>query len=274
MPRVLIVDIDAHHGKSTQDIFYGDGSVFYFSIHQEGVHPGTGRFAERGREPGAVHTVNVPSPALSGDRVYTEVYQLVLQPILDGLQRELILVRLGLDGYCQDNSSQLTLNRLFYSFPPLLSSDLCTDSLKDLRSALAGSSSQAGSRTSSNPTWRESTPTCLRSTNGCPLRASQALRGDVPMPRDGVRAPRRSGSSDRRFARRRHFAAPPSMLRFLRLCDVVVESRPRGLHAGRRDPSTFRRTRIPRGLARELNCRRRAPSSHGTCGARWRCVSD
>lgn len=115
VPRVLIVDIDAHHGKSTHDIFYGDGSVFYFSIHQEGAHPGTGRFTERGRDAGALATVNVPIPALSGDRVYLEVFQRVLQPILDGFQPELILVSLGEDAYCQDNFSQLNLTEWVYS---------------------------------------------------------------------------------------------------------------------------------------------------------------
>ncbi len=109
VPRVLIVDIDAHHGKSTHDIFYADGSVFYFSIHQEGAHPGTGRFEERGRGPGDLNTANVPIPALSGDRVYAEVFRLVLQPILDGFQPELILVSLGMDAYCQDNFSQLNM---------------------------------------------------------------------------------------------------------------------------------------------------------------------
>src|SRR5438552_3769190 len=32
--KVLIVDWDVHHGNGTQDIFYEDGSVFYFSTHQ------------------------------------------------------------------------------------------------------------------------------------------------------------------------------------------------------------------------------------------------
>src|SRR5262249_16645889 len=32
--RVAIVDWDVHHGNGTQDIFYSDPSVFYFSTHQ------------------------------------------------------------------------------------------------------------------------------------------------------------------------------------------------------------------------------------------------
>src|SRR5581483_4499768 len=36
LERVLIADWDVHHGNGTQDIFYADGSVLFFSTHQ---HP-------------------------------------------------------------------------------------------------------------------------------------------------------------------------------------------------------------------------------------------
>ncbi|PWT74563.1 MAG: hypothetical protein C5B60_06555, partial [Chloroflexi bacterium] len=38
--RVLIVDYDVHHGNGTQDIFYDDGTVVYFSTHQSPLYPG------------------------------------------------------------------------------------------------------------------------------------------------------------------------------------------------------------------------------------------
>jgi acetoin utilization deacetylase AcuC-like enzyme len=40
--RVLIADWDVHHGNGTQDIFYADPSVFFFSTHQWPWYPGTG----------------------------------------------------------------------------------------------------------------------------------------------------------------------------------------------------------------------------------------
>ena len=46
--RVLIVDWDVHHGNGTQDIFYADPSVFFFSTHQWPLYPGTGRADETG----------------------------------------------------------------------------------------------------------------------------------------------------------------------------------------------------------------------------------
>jgi len=50
--RVLIVDWDVHHGNGTQDIFYTDGSVFYFSTHQSPWYPGTGDADETGEGKG------------------------------------------------------------------------------------------------------------------------------------------------------------------------------------------------------------------------------
>ena len=46
--RVLIADWDVHHGNGTQDIFYADGTVFFFSTHQI---PGI-RAPARPRKPG------------------------------------------------------------------------------------------------------------------------------------------------------------------------------------------------------------------------------
>ena len=38
--RVLVVDIDAHHGNGTQDIFWDDPRVLYVSFHQHPLYPG------------------------------------------------------------------------------------------------------------------------------------------------------------------------------------------------------------------------------------------
>ena len=51
--RVLIADWDVHHGNGTQDIFYTDGSVFFFSTHQHPWYPGTGAPDETGEGAGA-----------------------------------------------------------------------------------------------------------------------------------------------------------------------------------------------------------------------------
>ena len=53
--RIAIVDFDVHHGNGTQDVFAGDDSVLYVSLHQPGIYPGTGARGE-----GGATTVNVP----------------------------------------------------------------------------------------------------------------------------------------------------------------------------------------------------------------------
>ena len=48
LDRVLIVDWDVHHGNGTQDIFYADERVGFFSIHRWPFYPGTGDADETG----------------------------------------------------------------------------------------------------------------------------------------------------------------------------------------------------------------------------------
>ena len=50
--RVLIVDWDVHHGNGTQDAFYEDEQVTFFSAHRFPFYPGSGRKAESGRGKG------------------------------------------------------------------------------------------------------------------------------------------------------------------------------------------------------------------------------
>ena len=52
LSRVLIVDWDVHHGNGTQDAFYSDGRVHFFSSHRFPFYPGTGDTNETGTGPG------------------------------------------------------------------------------------------------------------------------------------------------------------------------------------------------------------------------------
>src|SRR5580692_11082936 len=56
--RVMIADWDVHHGNGTQDIFYSDASVFFFSTHQFPWYPGTGDLEETGEGAGKSTTLN------------------------------------------------------------------------------------------------------------------------------------------------------------------------------------------------------------------------
>ena len=46
--RVAILDIDAHHGNGTQDVFYDAPGRALRQCHQWPLYPGTGRRTETG----------------------------------------------------------------------------------------------------------------------------------------------------------------------------------------------------------------------------------
>ncbi len=66
LERVMIIDYDVHHGNGTQEMFYEDPHVLYFSVHQAPFYPGTGLSEERGEGPGLGTTINIPLPAGCG----------------------------------------------------------------------------------------------------------------------------------------------------------------------------------------------------------------
>ncbi len=102
LKRVLIVDFDAHHGNGTQDVFYEDDSVFYFSAHQHPLYPGTGRPAETGRGKGAGYTLNVELAAGSGDAALLAALRGSLKPAMEKFRPEFVLVSAGFDGHVDD----------------------------------------------------------------------------------------------------------------------------------------------------------------------------
>jgi len=99
---VLIVDWDVHHGNGTQDIFYADSSVFYFSIHEQGLYPFTGAAAEIGDGPGAGATLNVPLAPGSGIDEVLPAFDEHLLPAMEEFRPELVLVSAGFDSRAGD----------------------------------------------------------------------------------------------------------------------------------------------------------------------------
>ncbi len=102
LPRVLIVDWDAHHGNGTQHAFETDPSVLFFSAHQYPLFPGTGLFTEVGRGPGEGYTINLPLPRGYGDPEYLALFERVLRPVAEAFRPELILVSAGFDIHRSD----------------------------------------------------------------------------------------------------------------------------------------------------------------------------
>ena len=107
--RVLIIDYDAHHGNGTQDIFYNDGSVFYFSTHHYGAYPGSGSAAETGTGPGAGMILNVPMPPGAGDAQFLEALENKLVPAARNFKPDFILVSAGFDSMRNDVLGQFDI---------------------------------------------------------------------------------------------------------------------------------------------------------------------
>jgi acetoin utilization deacetylase AcuC-like enzyme len=100
--RVLIADFDVHHGNGTQDAFYADPRVLYFSTHQYPFYPGTGWMDETGTGEGEGTTVNFPMAAGWSDEEYLRAFNEVLVPMARNFQPQLILVSAGFDGHWSD----------------------------------------------------------------------------------------------------------------------------------------------------------------------------
>lgn len=104
--RMLIVDFDVHHGNGTQETFYDDSSVLFFSIHQYPYYPGSGDIDETGAGTGEGATINVPFPAGVGDGAYLAAIEEVLKPAARRFDPQLILVSAGYDAHWMDPLAQ------------------------------------------------------------------------------------------------------------------------------------------------------------------------
>lgn len=115
--RIAIVDFDVHHGNGTQDIFYADNSVQFFSIHMFGgyFYPGSGRLQEDGVKQGLGYTINAPLPAGTGDQGYQAVFDEIVEPLLEQFQPDLILVSAGFDAHWRDPLAKMQLSLRGYA---------------------------------------------------------------------------------------------------------------------------------------------------------------
>jgi len=102
LERVAILDWDVHHGNGTQHLFEEDASVFYASLHQWPLYPGTGAAGERGHGAGEGTTKNVPLPAGSGDGAWLEALEREVLPALEDFAPQFVLVSAGFDAHERD----------------------------------------------------------------------------------------------------------------------------------------------------------------------------
>lgn len=102
LERILLVDWDVHHGNGTEDSFYEDPRVLYFSIHQSPFYPGTGQVQALGKGPGEGYNLNVPLSARHDDFHYVRIFEDLLAPVARQYKPQFILVSAGFDGHDED----------------------------------------------------------------------------------------------------------------------------------------------------------------------------
>ncbi|MFH2126037.1 MAG: histone deacetylase [Pseudomonadota bacterium] len=102
LSRILVVDWDVHHGNGTEDIFYPESRVLYFSTHQSPLYPGTGQVSAVGQGSAKGRTINLPMPPGRGDLEHLQAFERLLLPVARQFRPQFILVSAGFDSHRED----------------------------------------------------------------------------------------------------------------------------------------------------------------------------
>jgi acetoin utilization deacetylase AcuC-like enzyme len=124
LERVAILDWDVHHGNGTQHLFEEDPSVFYASLHQWPLYPGTGSADERGLGAGEGTTLNAPQPPGAGDREWLGALEGTVLPALEAFRPEFVIVSAGFDAHERDPLAQTQLSTEAFGTMTVLALDL------------------------------------------------------------------------------------------------------------------------------------------------------
>ncbi len=109
LDRILIVDWDVHHGNGTQDTFYADGRVGFFSAHRWPFYPGTGAADETGTGDGLGTTRNLPVAFGTPRQKYRELFAGELEEFAARIRPQLVLISAGFDSHRADPIGSLGL---------------------------------------------------------------------------------------------------------------------------------------------------------------------
>jgi acetoin utilization deacetylase AcuC-like enzyme len=100
--KIAILDIDAHHGNGTQDIFLGEKNILYVSLHQSPLYPGTGLTSEK-------NCINFPLLPECNDELYLEKLELALNKIKKFCP-QILAISCGFDTYKGDYLTNFMLS--------------------------------------------------------------------------------------------------------------------------------------------------------------------
>ena len=99
LKRVAILEWDVHHGNGTERSFYRDDTVYYASLHQHPLYPGTGHPSERGLND---TNLNIQMPPGAGPDRWMEALEKEVLPEFARFDPDFLLISCGFDAHRQD----------------------------------------------------------------------------------------------------------------------------------------------------------------------------
>jgi acetoin utilization deacetylase AcuC-like enzyme len=110
--RVAVIDVDAHHGNGTQEIFYARADVFYGSAHVDPAHGWFPHFVGFASEEGVADGVganrNLPLAPGAGDEEWLRAVERLVEEVR-AWRAGALVVSLGVDGAADDPNSPFGL---------------------------------------------------------------------------------------------------------------------------------------------------------------------
>ena len=110
--KVAYIDVDAHHGDGTQNIFWDDPRVLTISLHETGLtlFPGTGFANETGGAAAEGTAVNVALPAGTSDAGWLRAFYAVVPQLVGAFEPGVIVSQHGCDSHRNDPLTHLNLS--------------------------------------------------------------------------------------------------------------------------------------------------------------------
>ncbi|MEX2324992.1 MAG: acetoin utilization protein AcuC [Nitriliruptoraceae bacterium] len=109
--RICYVDVDVHHGDGVERMFWDDPRVLTISLHESGkfLFPGTGAVTDIGGAQAPASAVNAPLlPGTSG-KLWLEVFDAVIDPIVRASGADILVTQLGCDTHALDPLAHLAV---------------------------------------------------------------------------------------------------------------------------------------------------------------------
>ncbi len=100
--RILIFDIDAHHGNGIEEAFNGSSEVVYISLHQNLIFPYTGDVSSE-------NIKNIKLNFLETEENYKKYFEVALNKAIEKFKPDFIFVSAGYDAHWRDYMSNLGL---------------------------------------------------------------------------------------------------------------------------------------------------------------------